>query len=84
LKPYRQTGQLDGLITGINGAAALEAVRKSFGPARQMLDSQSVAHLLIIILIALGTIIGWMPPAEDDSAGSGPAQAPPPTAGKSS
>jgi hypothetical protein len=62
LRPYRETGQLDGLISGINGAAAMEAARLNFGPARQMLDSQSIAHLVIVILIALGTMIGWMPP----------------------
>jgi hypothetical protein len=73
LRPYRENGQLDGLISGINGAAAMEAARLNFGQARQMLDSQSVAHLVIVILIALGTIIGWMPPdspvvtKEDDS-----------------
>jgi hypothetical protein len=56
-----QRNRLDGLIAGINGAAAIEAGRRQFGPARQMLDSQSLAHLLIIILIAAGTIAGWMP-----------------------
>jgi len=56
--------QLDGLISGINGAAAIEAGRKNFGLARQMLDSQGIAHLLIVILIAVGTMVGWMPPAE--------------------
>jgi hypothetical protein len=61
LRPYRENGQIDGLISGINGAAAIEAARQNFGPARQMLDSQSIAHLIIIILIALGTMIGWMP-----------------------
>jgi hypothetical protein len=61
LQSYRDSGQLDGLIAGINGAAAIESGRKQFGPARQMLDSQSVAHLLIIILIVAGIIAGWMP-----------------------
>jgi hypothetical protein len=61
LRPYRENGQIDGLISGINGAAAIESARQNFGPARQMLDSQSIAHLIIIILIALGTMIGWMP-----------------------
>ncbi|MBE7468687.1 MAG: hypothetical protein DPW09_07680 [Anaerolineae bacterium] len=64
VRPYLDTQQLDGLISGINGAAAIEAGRKNFGPARQMLDSQGIAHLLIVILIALGTMFGWMPPAE--------------------
>jgi hypothetical protein len=71
LQPYRQDEDddppLDGLISGINGAAAVEAVRNNFGPARQMLDSQSIAHLIIVILIAVGTMVGWMPPAETAS-----------------
>ena len=61
LEPYRQNNQLNGLIAGVNGAAAIEASRQQFGPARQMLDSQSLAHLLIIFLIAAGTVAGWMP-----------------------
>ncbi|MCK6625788.1 MAG: hypothetical protein L6R45_11510 [Anaerolineae bacterium] len=64
VRPYLDTQQLNGLISGINGAAAIEAGRKNFGPARQMLDSQGIAHLLIVILIALGTMFGWMPPTE--------------------
>jgi hypothetical protein len=64
LRPYLDSQQLNGLISGINGATAIEAGRKDFGPARQMLDSQSIAHLLIVILIALGTMVGWMPAAE--------------------
>jgi hypothetical protein len=67
LQPYRASDQLDGLVSGINGAAAIEASRKNFGPARQMLDSQSIAHLLIIILIAAGTMVGWMPLLENSS-----------------
>ena len=62
LQPYRQSGQLDGLIAGVNGAAAVEAGRREVGPARQMLDSLSLAHLLIVVLMAAGTIVGWMPP----------------------
>ncbi|MCB0162975.1 MAG: hypothetical protein KDI79_02040, partial [Anaerolineae bacterium] len=61
LRPYRQSEQLDGLISGVEGAAAVESVRNNFGPARRMLDSQSLAHLVIIILIAVGTMVGWMP-----------------------
>jgi hypothetical protein len=61
LSPYRTSNQLNGLIAGINGAAAIEAGRRTFGPARQMIDSLSIAHLVIVILIAVGTIVGWMP-----------------------
>jgi hypothetical protein len=67
LQPYRASQQLDGLISGINGAAAIEAVRNNFGLARQMLDSQSVAHLIIVILIAIGTMVGWMPTEPADA-----------------
>jgi hypothetical protein len=65
LRPYLESQQLDGLLSGVNGAAAIEAGRQNFGPARQMLDSQSIAHLLIVILIALGTMVGWMPVTEN-------------------
>jgi hypothetical protein len=65
LSPYRASDQLDGLIAGINGAAAIEAGRRTFGPARQMIDSLSIAHLVIVILIAVGTIVGWMPTDEE-------------------
>jgi hypothetical protein len=64
LRPYVDTQQLHGLISGINGAAAIEAGRQNFGPARQMLDSQGIAHLLMVILIAFGTMAGWMPTTE--------------------
>jgi hypothetical protein len=61
LLPYRSNDQINGLIAGINGAAAIEAGRRTFGPARQMIDSLSIASLLIVILIAAGTVVGWMP-----------------------
>ncbi len=61
LTPYRDSEQLNGLISGINGTAAIEAGRRNFGPARQMIDSLSIAHLLIVILMAVGTMVGWMP-----------------------
>jgi hypothetical protein len=67
LLPYRSNDQINGLIAGINGAAAIEAGRRTFGPARQMIDSLSIASLLIVILIAAGTIVGWMP-ADDVTA----------------
>jgi hypothetical protein len=63
-RSYQDKQQLDGLISGINGAAAIEAGRKNFGPARQMLDSQAMAHLLLVILIAIGTMVGWMQSAD--------------------
>jgi len=61
LRPYRDNEQLDGLISGINGAAAIEAGRNRFDSARQMIDSIGIATIIIVILIAAGTIVGWMP-----------------------
>lgn len=61
LRAYRETNQLDGLLSGINGAAAIEAGRNRFGPGRQMIDSIGIATLIVVILIAVGTVIGWMP-----------------------
>ncbi len=58
--PYVSSGQYDALIAGINGAAALEAARvqETLGPASSMLDSQSLAHLIIMTLMLFGTIAG--------------------------
>ncbi len=74
MQPYRASGQLDGLISGITGAAAIESGRNNFGPARQMIDSLSIAHLIIVIVIAVATIMAWMPselpppePRQDES-----------------
>lgn len=62
VRPYWDSHQYAGLIAGINGAAALENARpqKELGPATAQLDSQSVAHLLILILMLLGTIAGFI------------------------
>jgi len=68
MQPYRKNDQLDGLISGISGASAMEATRNNFGLARQMLDSQSLAYLIIIILIVAGTVVGWMPPMNEETA----------------
>ncbi|RME46378.1 MAG: hypothetical protein D6796_09090, partial [Caldilineae bacterium] len=60
VRPYRESGQFTALVAGINGAAALESSRpqKTLGPATAMLDSQSVAHLVVMILMLFGTIAG--------------------------
>jgi len=59
-RPYRDSNQYNALIVGINGAAALESARpqKTLGPASAMLDSQSVAHLVVMVLLLVGTIAG--------------------------
>ena len=69
LRPYRESEQLDGLISGINGAAAIEAGRNIFdsGSARRMLDSVGIATIVIIFFIVAGIIFGWMPSHLPDS-----------------
>lgn len=60
--PYLQTGQLTGLLDGMKGASEYEFLveragySKAFRPACQAMDSQSLAHLAIMILIILGNI----------------------------
>jgi len=67
LRPYRDSEQLNGLIAGVNGAAAIEAGRNRFDSARQMIDSVGIATIFIVFLIVLGIIAGWMPSQIPDS-----------------
>lgn len=60
--PFLQTGQLVGLLGGMKGAAEYEFLMRERGytdaltPAIQAMDSQSMAHLAIILLILMGNI----------------------------
>ncbi len=60
--PFLQSGQLVGLLGGMKGAAEYERMITEAGlsdaetPATQAMDSQSMAHLAIILLIILGNI----------------------------
>jgi hypothetical protein len=56
---YLQTGQLVGLIGGMKGAAEYEVLVDTPGLAIVGMDSQSIAHLLIIAFVILGNIIYW-------------------------
>jgi hypothetical protein len=56
---YLQTGQLVGLIGGMKGAAEYEVLVDKPGLAIVGMDSQSIAHLLIIAFVILGNIIYW-------------------------
>jgi len=56
---YLQTGQLVGLIGGMKGAAEYERLVKMPGLATVGMDSQSIAHMLIIGFIALGNALYW-------------------------
>ncbi|MEO0226218.1 MAG: hypothetical protein ABIL05_04625 [candidate division WOR-3 bacterium] len=60
--PYLQTGQLVGLLAGMKGGAEYENLIEKAGyykgkkPATQAMDSQSLAHLAIMVLVILGNI----------------------------
>jgi hypothetical protein len=56
---YLQTGQLVGLIGGMKGAAEYERLVDRQGMATTGMDSQSIAHLLIIAFVVLGNLIFW-------------------------
>jgi hypothetical protein len=54
--PYINTGQLIGLLGGLKGAAEYEALVERTGKGIEGMDSQSVAHILIILLIIMANI----------------------------
>jgi hypothetical protein len=57
---YLQSGQLVGLLGGMKGAAEYERLVDKQGLATTGMDSQSIAHLLIVGFVVLGNIIFWM------------------------
>jgi hypothetical protein len=59
LYPYLQSGQLIGLINGLKGAAEYERLidlEPSEAPGMLGMSAQSIAHLLIIVLVIVGNI----------------------------
>ena len=54
--PYLNAGQLSGLLGGMRVAAEYEVVSAREDKGVRGMDAQSVIHLLIIVLIALGNI----------------------------
>ncbi|MCD6362339.1 MAG: hypothetical protein J7M38_15890 [Armatimonadetes bacterium] len=56
LYPYLQSGQLVGLINGLKGAAEYERLIDATGMGMLGMSAQSIAHLLIIVLVVLGNI----------------------------
>lgn len=55
-EPYLQSGQLQGILVGLRGAAEYEVVSRNPGKAAAAMDSQSMGHLLIIAFVLLGNI----------------------------
>jgi hypothetical protein len=59
LYPYLQTGQLQGLLGGMAGAAEYEDLRYERGMASRGMDAQSLAHVFIALCIVLGNVAYW-------------------------
>ncbi len=56
LYPLLQTGQINGLIGGLRGAAEYETLLGRPGKATAGMDAQSATHVLIVGLILLGNL----------------------------
>lgn len=56
IQQYFTSGQLAGIIGGLNGAAQYEIMNKIPGKAAAGMDAQALGHLLVILLVVLGNI----------------------------
>lgn len=56
LGPYLASGQVQGAIIGLSGAAEYESLAKVPGQATGAMDAQSMGHLLIVGLVVLGNL----------------------------
>ena len=54
--PFLASGQLDGLMGGLKGAAEYEKLIEKPSKATAGMDAQSIAHVIIIIFVILGNI----------------------------
>src|SRR6185369_15471437 len=57
--PYLQSGQLQGLLGGMAGAAEYELSRHEKGSASRGMDAQSLGHVLVALCIVLGNVIAF-------------------------
>jgi hypothetical protein len=53
---YVNSGQIIGILIGLSGAAEYEILTNHPGPGVKGMDSQSVAHMLIISFVILGNV----------------------------
>jgi hypothetical protein len=60
VRPYYQSGQLGGLISGLPGAAQYELLIRRPASGVASLGAQSAAHLVIILLALLGSLVYWI------------------------
>ena len=57
--PYLQSGQLQGLLGGMAGAAEYEKTQNEKGTATKGMDAQSMAHVFVALMILLGNAVQW-------------------------
>lgn len=55
-RPYLRSGQLEGLVVGLLGAAELEALGDISGPAADAVAPQSLGHLAVLAVILAGNL----------------------------
>jgi hypothetical protein len=55
--PYVQSGQLQGLLGGLAGAAEYEKLIDRPGAATRGMDAQSLGHLVILLFIVVGNLL---------------------------
>ena len=58
--PYLQSGQMNGMMGGLAGAAEYETLVQASGTATEGMRPQSVVHLIIIIFIILGNVMYFL------------------------
>ncbi|MFH1422215.1 MAG: hypothetical protein ABIH42_05830 [Planctomycetota bacterium] len=58
--PYIASGQLNGLIGAIKGAAEYEALANTIDKATSAMDAQSITHLIIIAFVIIGNLAYFM------------------------
>jgi len=56
VSPYLQTGQLVGLLGGMQGAAAYEKVSGYLGKATKYMLSQAISHAMVVFFIIIGNL----------------------------
>ena len=54
--PYLRSGQLIGILGGMNGAAEFELLTKQTGKGTKFMLSQSFAHVIVIAFIIIGNV----------------------------
>ena len=69
--PYLESGQLDGMLTGLKAAAEYEQLLKNPRSGTRGMDAQSAAHALIVVLIVIGNVQIWRTRRARNSQGGG-------------